>query len=936
MLSRASLAVFVLAACGGSQSTTPATPATPPSTVAAAPAVSPPPIPPDPTPTLTPPTKVRTLEGITEYKLGNGLQVLLFPDPSQDSVTVNITYLVGSRLEGYGETGMAHLLEHMMFKGSPRHRNVLKLLQERGGQANGSTWYDRTNYFETLPASQDNLDWALDLESDRMLHAEISPDDLKTEFSVVRNEFEGGENNPSGVLDEDVTAAAYLWHNYGKSTIGSKSDIERVPVPALRKFYEKYYQPDDAVLIVAGKFDQDAALSSIQRLFGVLPRPSRVLADSYTVEPQQDGERTVTLRRNGDVNVIELAYHTVAGASPDFAAVQAAADVLTREPSGRLYKKLVETKLATDLDAGQAARRDPFIATFTAKVPDAKNVDKVEKIMIDEIEGLGASKVDDKEVERYRVNVLKDLELELANSRRIAIGLSEWAAVGDWRTLFAYRAAVGKVTAADVTRVAKEFFQQSNRTLGHFIPTKTPDRAPLEQTPDIQAYVAGVESGAAIEQGEAFAATLDNIEARTHRQDLAGGIKAALLSKKTRGGKVVLQLRLHWGDEKSLQHVSEIATMTGEMLSRGTAKNSYQDLRDAEDALKANIWIRAGADGLTLHIETLRDKLAGAVDLAAEMLKTSSFPAAQLEIVKQERLAELEEQRQNPQSVAFTVLSQLTSKWPKGDPRYAESPDEQIEDLKKVSLGDIRQFYKDFVGAGHGELAVVGDFDAAALTAQLERQFGTWKSKKPYARLVHKAFVTAGQSKSVDIRDKAQATIALGEDVEMKDSDADYPAWLMVSQVLGGDTGSRLWMRLREHEGLSYGVQSWAYADAFDPAGGFGGFAIVAPQNLAKAKASILEEVTRIVSGKIEDGELQRAKDAYIKVQDTSLANDGYVVNMLTQELYRDRTTDFAKQLRAKVTAVTPADVEKVAKARLDPSHIVIVDAGDQAKASGK
>jgi zinc protease len=936
MLSRASLALLLVAACGGSQSTTTTVlPATAPATATTT-QPTPPPIPEDPPAPVTPPTKVRTVEGITEYRLANGLQVLLFPDPSQDTVTVNITYLVGSRLEGYGETGMAHLLEHMMFKGSPRHRNVLKLNDERGGQANGSTWYDRTNYFETLPATQENLDWALDLEADRMLHAEISPDDLKTEFSVVRNEFEGGENNPSNILDERVSEAAYVWHNYGKPTIGSKSDIERVPVPALRKFYEKYYQPDDAILIVSGKFDQDAALASIQRLYGVLPKPTRVLADSYTVEPQQDGEREVTLRRNGDVYVLELAYHTIAGASPDFAAVQAAVDVLTREPSGRLYKKLVETKLATDVDGGQWARRDPFVATFTAKVPDPKNVDKVEKIMIDEIEGLGTGKLDDKDVERYRVNTLKDLELEMANSRRIAIQLSEWAAVGDWRTIFAYRAAVAKVTAADVTRVAKQFFQQSNRTLGRFIPTKAPDRAPLEQTPDIAAYVQGVDGGAAPVEGEVFAATLDSIEARTHRQDLAGGIKAALLAKKTRGGKVQLQLRLHWGDDKSLQHESAIAQLTGEMMTRGTTKHSYQDLTDAEAALKADISISASADGLTLHIQTLRDKLPGALELAAEMLKTASFPDGQLEIVKQERLASLEERRQSPQSVAFTALRQLTNKWPKGDPRYPESPEEQIDDVKKVSLGEIRQFYKDFVGAGHGELAVVGDFDAGALTAQVERLFGTWKSKKPYTRLVQKAFVIDGQAKSIDIRDKAQATIALGEDVEMKDSDADYPAWLMLSQVLGGDTGSRLWMRLREHEGLSYGVQSWAYADALDPAGAFGGFAIVAPQNLAKAKASLLEEVTRIASGKVEDAELQRAKDAYIKSEDTSLASDGYVVGMLSQQLYHGRTNEFLKQLRAKVAALTPADIEKVAKARLDPKRLVIVDAGDQAKATGK
>jgi zinc protease len=878
--------------------------------------------------------KVRSVEGITEYKLDNGLQVLLFPDSSQSTITVNITYLVGSRLEGYGETGMAHLLEHMMFKGSPHHRNVLKLLEERGGQANGTTSYDRTNYFETLPASQDNLDWTLDLEADRMRNASISPDDLKTEFSVVRNEFESGENHPSGILAARVSETAFLWHNYGKPTIGSRTDIERVPVPALRAFYDKYYQPDDALLIVSGKFDEASALASIEKTFGAIARPSRKLAATYTIEPPQDGERTVTLRRNGDVNVIELAYHTVAGSSPDHAASEAACDVLTHEAAGRLYKKLIETKLAASLSGGDQPLHDPYLAQFTAEVRDGKNVDKVEQIMIAEIEGLAASKIDDKEVERWRAATLKELELAMANSQMIAVFLSEYAAIGDWRTMFAYRDQVKKVTAADVARVAKTYFKASNRTLGKFIPTKNADRAPLTETADVAKYVQGIESGpAAQQQGEEFAATLENIEKRTSRSTLDGGIKAALLPKKTRGGKVELSLRLHWGDAKSLQGKTTVGTLLGAMMARGTQKKSYQDLQDLEDQLKAHIWISSSADGLTLHVETLRDKLVAALDLGAEMLVSPSFPDKELEIVREDELAGLERQLQDPMSSAFTALEQLTSKWPKGDPRYPMSPQERIDEIKKTKLADIKQFYKEFAGTGHGELVVVGDFDAATVKTQVAKVFAGWQSKKPYARLEQKAWGVPGQSKSIDIKDKEMSTLALAEDIQMKDSDPDYAAWLMLSQVLGGDTGSRAWTRLRENEGLSYGVATWASADADDAVGQLGGYAIVAPQNLAKAKASLLDEIQKIAGNRITDNELKRAKDAWIKDQDTSLSNDNYVVQLLASQTFHGRTTEFTKQLRGKIQAVTVADVERVAKKYLDPKRLTVVDAGDTSKA---
>ncbi|HEY5949220.1 MAG TPA: insulinase family protein, partial [Kofleriaceae bacterium] len=689
-------------------------------------------------------------------------------------------------------------------------------------------------------------------------------------------------------------------------------------------------------LIVSGKYDDASALASIEKTFGSIPRPKRELAPTYSVEPVQDGERTVTLRRNGDVHVIGLAYHTVAGTSDDFPAVEAALDILTREPSGRLYKKLVETKLAASVSDSAMATHDPFLAQLTAEVRDGKNVATVEKIMIEEIEGLGASKIDDKAVERWRTATLKEIELAMADSERIAVELSEYAALGDWRTLFAYRNRVGKTTVADVQRVAKTFFKSSNRTLGKFIPTKTIDRAPLTETPDINAYVKGVEAGEVKEQGEVFAATLDNIEQRTTRVQLKGGIKAALLPKKTRGGKVELQLALHWGDEKSLQNKSTQAELLGAILARGTTKKSYQDLQDLEDQLKAHIWFATSADGLTLHIETLRDKLPAAIDLAAEMLKSPSFPDKELEIVRQEQLSALEQQQQDPMTVAFHTISQLTSKWPKSDPRYSQSIAEQIVAIKAVKMPAIKQFYKDFAGAGHGELAVVGDFDPKAITAQIEGHFEKWQTKKPYKRLEGKAFGMPGATKSVDIKDKEMTTLALSHDIQMKDTDADYPAWLMVSQVLGGDAASRAWMRLREKEGLSYGVGTWAFADAFDNVGGFGGYAIVAPQNLAKAKASLLEEIDKLTNSKVTAEELKRAKDTWIKEQDTGLSNDGYVIEMLSRQTFRGRTTAYTKELRAKIQAVTADDVARVAKQYLDPKRLVIVDAGDLAKQQPK
>jgi zinc protease len=267
---------------------------------------------PAPPPVAAPaaPERITTVEGITEYRLANGLRVLMFPDQTKQTITVNMTYLVGSRHENYGETGMAHLLEHMVFKGSPRHKDIPNELSSHGARPNGTTSWDRTNYFETFNATEENLRWALDLEADRMVNSFIAQKDLDSEMTVVRNEFEMGENQPVGVMFKRLLSVAYDWHNYANTPIGARSDIEGVPIENLQAFYRMYYQPDNAILLVAGKFEEEATLKLVNEYFGPIPRPTRVLPRMHTVEPTQDGERQVVLRRVGDVQWAAIAYHT--------------------------------------------------------------------------------------------------------------------------------------------------------------------------------------------------------------------------------------------------------------------------------------------------------------------------------------------------------------------------------------------------------------------------------------------------------------------------------------------------------------------------------------------------------------------------------------------------------------------------------------------------
>ncbi|MFN5853230.1 MAG: M16 family metallopeptidase, partial [Pirellulaceae bacterium] len=334
----------------------------------------------------TMPRLITTVEGITEYRLDNGVQVLLFPDNSKPVVTVNMTIFVGSRHEGYGEAGMAHLLEHMLFKGTPNHPEVPKALQDRGAQFNGTTWLDRTNYFETLAAEKDNLEFAIRLEADRLVNSFVRGEDLISEMTVVRNEFERGENSPLSVLQQRMFSAAYQWHNYGNSTIGNRSDIERVPIDKLREFYRKFYRPDNVMLVIAGKFVPSEALDLVQKYFGVLDNPPAPIDRTYTVEPPQDGERTTVVRRVGESQYVGAAYHIPAGADPEYVPVEVLATLLATEPSGRLYKSLVVTQKATSVLGGSFGLHDPGLMFYGAEVPKDKSIEEARVALLETLE----------------------------------------------------------------------------------------------------------------------------------------------------------------------------------------------------------------------------------------------------------------------------------------------------------------------------------------------------------------------------------------------------------------------------------------------------------------------------------------------------------------------------------------------------------------------
>ena len=878
----------------------------------------------------TPPQKIASVEGITEYRLDNGLRVLLFPDPSRPKVTINLTVFAGSRHEGYGETGMAHLLEHMVFKGTPTHPDIPKVLKERGAQFNGTTWFDRTNYFETLTASDENLEFALKLEADRLVNSFIKGSDLATEMTVVRNEFEMGENSPQNVLEQRMMAVAYEWHNYGKSTIGNRSDIERVPIDRLQGFYRKHYRPDNALVVVAGRFDEKKALDLISRYFGALPRPESKVDTPYTEEPAQDGERIVTLRRVGDVGVVGVLFHVPAGAHPEFAAVQILTRILTSAPSGRLYKALVETKKASQVSGQDYSLHDPGALLIMAEVTKGKSLEEARDTMLSVLERVGEEGVTAEEVERARQQLLKQRDLAADDPNRIAIQLSDWAAQGDWRLYFLDRDRIEQVTPEQVKAVARNYLRPSNRTIGLFIPTDKAERTPVPATPDLAAMVENYKGRDTGSAGESFDVAPARIEARVQRPEPVEGIKVALLPKKTRNEAVQLDLNLRYGDAENLKGLVETASFLPTLMLRGTKQLSRQQIQDTLDRNRARLSLRGRPGQISVSIETRRSTLPAVLEVLRQVLREPTLPASEFEILKNEQLSQLEQSRTEPSRLASIRLARLLASYPPDDVRYAPTIDEEIERVKTSSLDQVKTLYAQYLGARHGELAVVGDFDPSEVLPLVAKALDSWKAEKPYAR-IERPYQgdLKPQRETILTPDKANATYVAGLTLPLRDDDPDYPALVMGNSILGGGFSSRLTDRLRHKGGLSYGAGSSFTASALDTSAALTIFAICNPTNMPKVETGAAEELERWVTGGVTSEELERARAGFLQQQQVARSNDAMLTGLLARHLYEGRTMKYVEELEEHIRQLTPEAVAAAVRKHIDPARLSAVAAGD-------
>ena len=874
------------------------------------------------------------INGVTQYQLSNGLTVLLGPDESKPTMTVNLVYKVGSRHEGPGEAGMAHLLEHMLFKGTEKIPDPKKELTRRGIDWNGTTWYDRTNYFGQFNASDATRDWMLSWLADTMQNIRIDAGKLKSERPVVINEMESNENRPGTVLYHQLMATAYGFHPYSRSVIGALSDLDAVAPDNLQNFYGRYYRPDNAVLIITGQFDVNGTLTAVQKAFGSIPRPKTPIVQPYTLDPAQQGEREVVVRRTGGVPLLLAGYHTPAGAARDTVALSLLAEMLTREPDGPLYQQLVKPGYAVNVGASSSDLYDPGMLLFSATLAseDKRQIvwDTLRKVVEGELP------LSQEALDRTKQDVKNGMQRLAEDPEALAMELTEAVAQGDWRLPFAQADWAQAMTLDEIRAAGRRWLVRDNRTLAWYLPTAQPVRAPNPSRPDIAALLKDHQW----QQAEAFTAdvalTPASITERTQIGQLPNGIRYAILPRKVKGDRVSLSLNLQWGNLQNLSGRWREADLLDTLMLSGTKQLPRQAFEDRLRALDARLSIDANASGAKVSLSVPARNLSEALTLATSALREPVFPKDVFQERRDQVLTGIEAQRHQPEALAAEAMAVRGHAYPTDDPRHYRTMDEVITDVKAQNPERLTKFWQDFAGASHGQFSVVGNVDPEALKAELQKLLGDWKSPQAYARIHMDYHGLPAATEMVDVPDKANAVLLQARNIPISEEHPDYPALSMAVRLLGGSADARLFHRLREKESISYGAYASLSASRDVDNAMIDIRAILAPANIDRLQKALQEEIERVHTDGFSQAELDEARNALMDQRRQYLASEANVTSLLSSNLFWN--TDMGRWTRRdeQIRALTLEQVNAAFRKWIDPKKALTVGAGSFSAARAK
>lgn len=872
------------------------------------------------------------IEGVTEYRLDNGLQVLLSPDDSRARTSVNMSYRVGSRHEGPGETGMAHLLEHLLFRGSPKYPDALAEFARRGLAANGSTTADLTNYYATFASDPDTLRWYLSWQADAMLNARIARADLDAEMPVVRNEMERGENSPFSMLMQQVASAAYVWHPYGRSVIGARSDVEHVGIEPLRAFYHRYYQPDNATLIVTGRFDARQVLRWIAQDFGAIPRPARTLPPEYTREPVQQGARSVTLRRIGGSPIALAQYHLPEAADDAYTALSIGAAMLADTPAGPLYQALVAKGLASNVFGFARAMKQPGYAVFGAQIQPDADPQAALAALTRSLETDAIGQLDQAALDRIRTAWLNDWKQIYNRSDALSEALSDAVAQGDWRLFFIERLRVQALTLETIRTQLGAWLLPSNRTSGLYLPTAEPKYAPVPAPADLASWIARIPAGTGRPAVGHFDTRPEAIDAATRRSILTlpnGPVELALLPKETAGGQVHAVLRMGFGNAEALRGQGLAPFATSAMLLRGAEGMSRQQIEDRLNALDSALSFSDDGNVLSLSMRSDRAHLPEVLGLAFHLLRNPAFPEDELERLKRSLRTHVENDAASPAYLVRNALQRHDQPWDPDDLRYTPTTDETLARIAALSRDQLQRFHARFYGAGHLSLAVAGDFDPEEVERSLRAGLEGWRTAPPYERLAEPWYAMRPETFRIPAPGKANAEYRAALPLKIRDTDPRWPALMLANYLIGGSEDSRLWQGIRVRGGLSYGVGSAVSASPFEDSGAWTLFASTAARNADQLRDAMRTVLDDTLKTGFTQAEVDQGVHSLLNYLELGRSDDRYLASRWSDYLDTGRSFAWQQHVIDQLRSLKAAQVNAAMRELLRPDQLSIAVAAD-------
>ena len=890
-----------------------------------------------------------------EVFLANGLKVVFVPAAPVPVATLMVVYRIGARNEAVGYTGSSHLLEHMLFKGTPANsrrngRAFADMMNEIGASKNATTWIDRTNYFETVPSGY--LDFAIELEADRMRNALVDDDDRHSEMTVVRNELERNDNNNDRVLNSALIATAFREHPYHHPTIGWRSDVEGVSTARLRDLYDTYYHPDNAAVFVVGDVDVPRTLDTIERHFGTLPRAADVIPDVYTEEPPQAGERTVLVKRPGDTTLVGFAYHTPAAygqknvlsarglaarigegvPANDTYALECLARILGRGRTSRLSRALVDSGLALDVSAWNWGSRDPGLFQIFAHVRPGVDAADVRRELDGAIERIASDGPGESELERVQTQV--DVQRAFARDGTFSLAqrLGEFEAVGSWRLDDDYVERVREVDVDAVRDAARRYLHEDNRTVGVLVPgtARTFDVVPFEPVDRQRTPEDRLE---ALPLPEPAAARISDFASRISGGSLANGLAWRFVPN-VESSTVHVRALFDAGPALS-PHRPMLSSVAAEMLARGTRAHERTAIEERIERLGARRTYYVDDDrSQSYNALAFRFSAACAsrdlpvlLSTIAEELREPAFTADELALVKSEMIGALRIARTSTGWRAAQRFLELA--YEADDPNALHDVDALLAEVESIDVDDVRAFHRERLLGTAPIVSGAGACDDGAFAHLVESSLGTVPFVPAPPRGV---FVRPRHAREVfervELERKANVDIVIGRAVPLLRADDDYLAAAVANGILGQSTlSSRLGVRLRDREGLTYGVTSSFLSPGRIP----GPWRIVVgvnPANVERAVASAREVLRDYAESGPTERELAQQRNSMAGQHHVALATSAGMAAQLERMSYYGLGDDYVDTYRERIAAIGRDAARASIAAYLGERDLIVVAAG--------